>query len=253
MVEQSKINPSAALLIIGNEILSGRTQDSNLKYLAETLLTKGIKLIEARVIPDIEFEIMKAVTELRTKVDYLFTTGGIGPTHDDITAECMAKAFNVPLELNSNARSILLSYYGSESELTEARLKMAMIPVGASLISNPVSGAPGFKIENVHVMAGVPRIMQAMLDDVMMSLIGGELITSMTVGCNLGESVLAKRLTVIQDHYPSVEIGSYPQFRNGAVGVSLVTRGTDKQIVNEVKEKIKSMIIDLGGEIKSEF
>ena len=246
-------NPTATMLIIGNEILSGRTQDSNLKYLAETLLRKGIKIIETRIVPDIENEIIDAVNILRKKSDYCFTTGGIGPTHDDITALAISKAFGVDLLLNPDARQILLNYYGSEKELTEARLKMAQIPSGASLILNPVSGAPGFKIENVYVMAGVPRIMQAMLDDVMISLIGGAKIHALTISCNLGESVLAKRLETIQSRYPDVEIGSYPQYRNGVVGVSLVARGVDFDHVTNARDLIRGMIFDLGGDVTAEF
>lgn len=245
--------PTAALIIIGNEILSGRTQDTNLKYLAETLLTKGIRIVEVRVIPDVEPLIIATVNEMRAKVDYLFTTGGIGPTHDDITAEAIARAFHVPLTLNADARKILLSYYGSEDQLTPPRLKMAHVPEGARLILNPVSGAPGFNIANVYVMAGVPKIMQAMLDDVMISLQDGPQILSKTIACNLGESALAEALTAIQADHGDIEIGSYPQYKAGVLGVSLVARGVDGQKIDEVVKKIRAMIVTLGGAITAEF
>jgi molybdenum cofactor synthesis domain-containing protein len=246
-------NPTAALIIIGNEILSGRTQDTNLKYVAERLLTKGIKLIEVRVVQDDQEKIVFAINEVRSQYNYVFTTGGIGPTHDDITAESVAKAFGVPLELNKDAREILLKYYGAEDQLTESRLKMAYIPMGASLILNPVSGAPGFKIGNVHVMAGVPKIMQAMLDDVLPTLMNGELIYSRTVSCNLGESMMALHLTDIQHKYLDIEIGSYPQYRAGTLGVSLVARGIDQTKIAQAINDIKNMIHRLGGEITAEL
>lgn len=245
-------NPTASLLIIGNEILSGRTQDTNLKYLAETLLTKGIRLIEVRVVPDVESQIINALHALRSKSTYVFTTGGIGPTHDDITAESVAKAFDTTLELHARAREILLGYYGSEDQLTPPRLKMAHIPVGAELILNPVSGAPGFHIDNVFVMAGVPKIMQAMLDDILPSLSEGHKILSHTVSCNLGESMMALQLTDIQNKYPETDIGSYPQYRAGHLGVSLVVRGTDKNMISSAATDIKQMIISLGGEVTTE-
>lgn len=246
-------NPTAALLIIGNEILSGRTQDTNLKYLAEKLLTKGVKLAEVRVVPDIEAKIITALNELRANVDYVFTTGGIGPTHDDITAESVAKAFNVPLDQNEEARAILKNYYGDEQELTEARLRMARIPRGAQLVLNPVSGAPGFQIENVFVMAGVPRIMQSMLDDIIPRLESGDQIFSLTIASlNIAESVMAEPLERIQNEYPSIEIGSYPQYRSGVFAVSFVLRGTDINLMNEAKEKIKTEILKRNGSIQAE-
>ena len=172
---------SAALLIIGDEILSGRTQDINIKHLAEKLGSKGIALREVRVVPDVEAKIIKAVNELRAEADYLFTTGGIGPTHDDITSESVAKAFGVAIERNKKAFDILVKHYGSEKELNDARLKMTMIPVGAQLIANPVSSAPGFILGNVYVMAGVPKIMQGMLDGVLEGLRGGAVVRANTV------------------------------------------------------------------------
>ena len=245
--------PTVSMLIIGNEILSGRTQDTNLKYLAETLLTKGIRMMEVRVVPDDESTIIASLNELRAKSTYTFTTGGIGPTHDDITAECIAKAFGVPLELNARARDILLGYYGSEDQLTEPRLKMAHIPVGADLILNPVSGAPGFHIGNVFVMAGVPKIMQAMVDDILPRLSTGAKILSHSVSCDLGESMMALQLTAIQNKYPDIEIGSYPQYRAGALGVSLVARGTDQAHITGAVDDIKTMILSLGGNITAEL
>ena len=164
----------ACLIIIGNEILSGRTHDKNLPYLAEELNTLGVRLVETRVIPDIEDTIIETLNECRAKFDYVFTTGGIGPTHDDITSECVAKAFGVAIELNADAHDLLKSHYDNPADLNEARLRMARIPVGAELIQNPISKAPGFRMENVYVMAGVPMIMQAMFQGIKHQLIGGK-------------------------------------------------------------------------------
>ncbi len=241
------VQHTAALLIIGNEILSGRTQDTNTPWIAAKLAERGIRLVEVRVVPDIEGRIIDAIHELQPKATYLFTTGGIGPTHDDITTESVAKAVNVPVELNEDARKMLLTYYKSADKLTEARLKMAHIPKGATLISNPVSGAPGFKIENIFVMAGVPLIMQAMLDHVLPELVSGVPILSNTVTCDLPESLIAIQLAEIQRNYPDIEIGSYPHFRAGEIGLSLVLRATDKEMLNEATEKVVDMIKKSGG------
>lgn len=239
---------SASLLIIGNEILSGRTQDTNTMWIATKLAEKGIKLSEVRVVPDIEEEIIAAVHALRVKSTYLFTTGGIGPTHDDITSATMAKAFGVEYELNAEARAILLSYYQSEDQLTPARLRMAHIPHGAKLIENPVSGAPGFNIENVYVMAGVPRIMQAMLDGILPELATGQPILSNTVTCDLHESKIAEALENIQNKYKSVDIGSYPHFRAGDMGLSLVLRSTDNDAMHAATRDVVAMIRSYGSE-----
>ncbi len=239
---------TAAIIIIGNEILSGRTQDTNTAWIATKLAERGIKLLEVRVIPDLEEAIVATVHELRRKVTYVFTTGGIGPTHDDITSATMAKVFGVPCGLHAEARAILLDHYGSEEQLTPARLKMAHIPEGAKLIYNPVSGAPGFQMENVYVMAGVPRIMQAMLDGVLPELATGCPILSNTVTCDIPESQLAAPLEAIQKNYATVDIGSYPHFRDGAKGVSLVLRSSDNDPLHQATRDVVAMVRSFGQE-----
>lgn len=238
----------AAIVVIGDEILSGRTKDTNTAWIAEQMVQTGIVLSEVRVVPDIRDEIVFAVNALRKKFDYVFTTGGIGPTHDDITAEAIAHAFGAELELNEEAYGILVRHYGSEQEVTPARRKMALIPVGASLINNPVSGAPGFQMENVFVMAGVPRIMQAMLDDIKPRLKRGRPVLSNTIACSLFESAVAEPLAKIQDRYPTVSIGSYPHFRGGILGLSLVLRSTENDPLDEATAEVIRMVTDLGGE-----
>ena len=238
---------TAAALIIGNEILSGRTHDSNTPWLAEQLVDIGIRLIEVRVVPDIEAEIISATNDLRRKANYVFTTGGIGPTHDDITAQSIARAFDVALELNSEAYQLLLNHYGDEKEITPPRKKMAMIPQGARLIYNPVSSAPGFNIENVYVLAGVPRIMQAMFDYIRTLLTPGKPILSNTIACSLYESAVAEDLTKLQEKYAHVDIGSYPHYRGGVLGLSLVVRSTDKDAIDAATQDIVEMIERLGG------
>ncbi len=245
---QTKDTYSVALVIIGNEILSGRTQDTNTPWIAENLLSMGVVLHQVRVVPDVEGEIVAAVNDLRGKVDYVFTTGGIGPTHDDITAEAIAKAFGAAIELNEEAYQILVRHYGSEAEVTPPRKKMAMIPAGASLINNPVSGAPGFQIENVFVLAGVPRIMQAMFDDVKTRLSKGKPVLSNTIACSLAESAIAEPLEAVQKKYPVVSIGSYPHFRGGILGLSLVLRSTDDPTLDRATREVIDVIASLGGE-----
>lgn len=234
----------AALLIIGNEILSGRTQDANAKYIAEKLGARGIVLAEIRVVPDIEAKIVKAVNELRAEVKYLFTTGGIGPTHDDITADSVAKAFGVAVHEDPAARKVLEDNYGA-ANLNPARLKMAVIPKGAALIPNPVSGAPGFIIGNVYVMAGVPKIMQGMMDSIVPTLEEGAITHSKTVVCEIAESKIAAPLADLQKKYPDIDIGSYPQYQPGKPRVSLVFRGTDEKRIflaaDELCEILKAM------------
>ncbi|MEM6781470.1 MAG: competence/damage-inducible protein A [Pseudomonadota bacterium] len=239
---------TAALIIVGNEILSGRTQDKNTAWLAEQLNQRGIAMREVRVIPDIQEVIVKTVNEMREQVNYVFTTGGIGPTHDDITAESVAKAFGVELELNNSAYNMLLDYYQDEAEITEARKKMAMIPVGASLIGNPVSGAPGFILGNVHVMAGVPKIMQGMFEGLVCNLAEGAVTHSQSVSCNLQESQLAPGLSDIQDKHAHVDIGSYPNYRTNGGGVSVVVRATDKEAVKAAGAEVVKLIQSLGQE-----
>ncbi|MGH1376358.1 MAG: competence/damage-inducible protein A [Alphaproteobacteria bacterium] len=232
---------TAAMIVIGNEILSGRTQDKNINYVANALVKCGISLIEVRIIPDIEDVIVDTVATLKQRVDYVFTSGGIGPTHDDITADCIAKACGVEIKVSQDAHDMLLAHYG-EADLNEARLRMARIPVGASLIPNPVSAAPGFIIENVHVMAGVPRIMQAMTDHVAATLKGGAILESRTVASSMPESVIAKGLGDIQDCYETVEIGSYPYFQDGVLGVNVVLRSSDPDALGQAEQAVQNYV-----------
>jgi molybdenum cofactor synthesis domain-containing protein len=234
----------AALIIIGNEILSGRTKDKNLAYLAEWLNEIGIQLYEVRVIRDDEKEIIDCVNLLRKKYDYVFTTGGIGPTHDDITTESIAMAFNVELETNPEALKILQSYY-KEGELNEARLKMTLLPKGAELVENPVTKAPGFKMENVFVMAGIPSIMQGMLEGAKAFLKTGNKMTSKSIDVFMPESYVAEELSKMQDNYPEVEIGSYPFNKEGQFGTSLVMRSANldtlERCASDVAEMVKKL------------
>jgi molybdenum cofactor synthesis domain-containing protein len=243
---------TACLLIIGNEILSGRTQDANLAYLAKGLNEVGIRLREARVIPDVPETIIATVNEVRAKYDYVFTTGGIGPTHDDITSECVARAFGLKLVLDQEAKHRLEVRYrqmGGQVELNEARLRMAHVPEGATLIDNTVSAAPGFQIGNVFVMAGVPAIAQAMFDSVKLRLVGGAKVLSRSINCRLAEGTIADDLGAIQTRYPEIDVGSYPFWsRGGGFGVSLVLRGTDPSDLANATEEVAAMIIRHGGE-----
>jgi molybdenum cofactor synthesis domain-containing protein len=239
---------NACLIIIGNEILSGRTQDANLAYLAQGLNSVGIRLREVRVIPDVADTIVATVNELRAKFDYVFTTGGIGPTHDDITSETIARAFGVKWVLDPEARRRLAAGYKNESELNEARLRMAHVPEGAVLIDNPVSRAPGFQIGNVFVLAGVPRIMQAMFDGIKHRLQGGAPVRSRSVVCALPEGILAEGLGKLQLRYQDLDIGSYPFYRRDGHGVALVMRGTDEVRLAAAVDELKIMIRALGDE-----
>jgi molybdenum cofactor synthesis domain-containing protein len=238
---------TACVLIIGNEILSGRTQDENLGFLARGLNDAGIRLREARVIPDIAEIIIATVNEVRRQFDYVFTTGGIGPTHDDITAQCMADAFGVPLIVHPDARRLLESHY-PQGHLNEARLRMARVPEGAVLLPNPISRAPGFQIDNVFVLPGVPNIMRAIFEQLRHRLLGGRRMLSRSVSCGLGEGILAHDLSALQDRWPDLEIGSYPYFRRGDFGVTLVLRGTDGTRLATATEELKQLIASLGGE-----
>jgi molybdopterin-biosynthesis enzyme MoeA-like protein len=243
------MSKTAAVIIIGNEILTGRTPDANLGYIGAKLMGAGIRPAHARTIPDIEEEIIRNVNELRVAYDYVFTTGGIGPTHDDITAESVAKAFGVPLALDAEARARLLRHYGSEAQLNDARLRMAKIPEGAKLIDNPISGAPGFNIGNVYVLAGVPRITQAMLDGVLPTLAGGPPILTRSVGCQLAESKIAAELGDIAKSFSDLEIGSYPWFQaQNNHGLVLVIRGVDRARIDAVEEALCNLIRKMGGE-----
>jgi molybdenum cofactor synthesis domain-containing protein len=230
----------AALLIIGDEILSGRTQDKNLSYLATWLNEAMIQLVEARIVPDDEAEVVSAVNRLRAKYDYVFTTGGIGPTHDDITAHCVAVAFGVSLEVHAEAYRRLSDYYGAE-KFTKARQRMAKTPEGAILIDNPVSVAPGFQMENVFVMAGIPKVMQAMLETVRSRLKAGRRIWSRTLTVNAPESEVAQALGDIQDQFEGVTLGSYPFYREGAVGTEVVIRSADTTALGQAATALVSI------------
>ena len=238
---------TACVLIIGNEVLSGRTPDANLNYMARKLSELGIRLAEARVIPDVESVIVAAVNETRRKYDYIFTTGGIGPTHDDITCLCIAKAFGVGVIRHPEAEALLRSYIPPE-RINEARLKMADVPDGAELIQNPVSRAPGFRIGNVYVMAGVPSIMRAMFDSFAPYLAGGDKVASRAVACYLAEGTVAKGLSDIQDRHPEVDIGSYPFFNAGKFGCTLISRSANPDSLDKVVEQIRALVIQCGGE-----
>jgi molybdopterin-biosynthesis enzyme MoeA-like protein len=237
----------ACLVIIGNEILSGRTQDTNLAYIAKGLNAVGIRLREARAIPDVAETIIATINEMRARFTYVFTTGGIGPTHDDITSECVARAFGVRHVLDPEAHRVLALNY-KPGELNEARLRMAHIPEGATLIDNPISRAPGFQIGNVFVMAGVPRIMQAMFDGVKHRLAGGTPMLQRSVTCDLAEGILAEGLGRLQQRYADLEIGSYPFYRRGGVGVALVMRGTKADRLAAAVAELMALIRGLGGD-----
>ena len=231
----------AALIIIGNEILSGRTQDKNLSYLANWLNEIGIQLSEVRIIRDEEGIIIETVNYLRKTYNYVFTTGGIGPTHDDITSLSIARAFNVDLEINDKALSILKEYY-KDSELTDARMKMTMMPKGAELVDNPISRAPGFKMENVFVMAGIPLIMQGMLEGARQYLKGGDVIKTTSVDVFTPESNVAEDLAQLQNKFPNVEIGSYPFSKENKFGTSLVLRSKDEELLNNCKLELLKIV-----------
>jgi molybdenum cofactor synthesis domain-containing protein len=243
-------NPTAAVIIIGNEILSGRTRDANLSFIGTRCDHLGIELREARVIPDERQTIIDTVNFCRNAFDYVFTTGGIGPTHDDITAASIAGAFDVKLERNADAVVAMDRYY-PKGKLNEARLRMADIPAGAVLIDNPVSGAPGFQIENVFVLPGVPSIMQAMFDGITDRLVGGLPVLTESVRTDITEGTIATDLAKIQEAYPEVAIGSYPFFKLGALGVNLVLRSTDSGRLQDAVLEVKDMIRELGGKVFS--
>lgn len=236
---------TACLIIIGNEILSGRTQDKNLAWLAQQLNSQGVRLMESRIIPDIEEVIIKTVNECRARFDVVFTTGGIGPTHDDITSGCIAKAFGAKLIRHPEAEAILRRHYTPE-QINEARLKMADIPQGASLVLNPVSAAPGFKMQNVYVFAGVPSIMQAMFANMRHELGEGKPMQSRTVSAFATEGTIAGELAAIQSRYPEIEIGSYPFFKNGRLGTSLVCRGLDDASLSAAGNEVRALLVKYG-------
>ena len=241
---------TAAVLVIGNEILSGRTQDINISYMAKGFTGHGIRLAEARIIPDIDSVIIDTVNALRTTNSYVFTTGGIGPTHDDITADCIAKAFDVGIDIHPEAEKRLLTYWQERDIKPNAdRLRMARIPHGAQLIDNPVSAAPGFAIDNVYVMAGVPRIMQAMFDSILPTLRQGAVIESVSVLCNLGEGTIAAPLRELQARFPDVDLGSYPGQMDGKFRVALVARSADTEQLTKMDTLLRNLVIGAGGNV----
>ena len=239
------MSPTACVLLIGNEILSGKTQDVNLQYLGSKLAKLGVRLTEARVLPDDENIIVSTVNECRARFDYVFTTGGIGPTHDDITSQCIATAFSRELILDEDAVACLRR---GSFELNEARLKMARVPEGATLIDNPLSNAPGFRVENVFVLAGVPSIARAMFETIAADLTAGEPIFSRNVDIYLREGDIAGPLERIASEYHDVEIGSYPFKRDGRFGANLVVRGTNDEQLEEILAEIIAAMKELGGE-----
>ena len=243
---------TAGIIIIGNEVLSGRTKDINTSTLAKWLNSLGINVREVRVIPDVEKDIIETVNALRKKFDYIFTTGGIGPTHDDITAESISKAFNLEYGFHKQAFSILEKYY-KPGEFNEGRQKMAKMPTTANLILNPTSGAPGFYVKNVFCLPGVPSILQSMIGGLKNELVGGDPIISITISLRTVESEIAKSITEIQNKNNDVEIGSYPFFRAGKLGVSIVLRSSNKSKLEkcnlELLKFIKSREIEIVEEV----
>ena len=225
---------TAGLVVIGDEILSGRTQDRNVAQIASWLNVQGIRLSEVRVVPDIEARIVEAVNALRDGNDYLFTTGGIGPTHDDITVDSIAAALGVPVVVHPEARAILERYYADKGGITEARLRMARVPQGAELIRNQLSGAPGIQLGNIFILAGVPHICAGMLDALTGTLEGGRPLVSVTVGAWAAESEVAVLLRQVEEANDGVAIGSYPFFRQGRVGANFVVRSEDEQQARDV-------------------
>ena len=244
---------TAAVLIIGNEILSGRTQDRNLAFLGEQLGEIGIRVQEARVVPDAHEDIAAALDALRARYDYVFTTGGIGPTHDDITADSVARTFGVGIDYHPEVYTALKTHFeGKGLKANEARMRMARIPHGARLIDNELSLAPGFQIENVFVLAGVPSIARKMFEGAKKRLSGGAPLGSRSVRVHIGEGSVAEELGGIQSAFPEIEIGSYPWSENGVHGTSLVLRGTHPARVNEAFAAVFEMAARLGGEPREE-
>ena len=239
MNKNKKVN--ATILIIGNEILSGRTQDTNTSTLATWLNSIGVKVGEVRVIPDIEKTIIDTLNLLRSTYDYVFTTGGIGPTHDDITAEAVSKTFGLKYEMHKKAYKILEAYY-KLGEFNEGRQKMVWMPKNANLILNPTSGAPGFNVENVFCLPGVPSILKSMLGGLTNKIVGGEPILSLTISLRTVESEIANSLTKVQDNNKDVEIGSYPFFQAGKLGVSIVIRSEDKSKIDNCNLQILKFV-----------
>lgn len=240
---------TACLMLIGNELLSGRTQDKNMAFIAKGLNEMGIQLRAAYVIPDIRETIIETLNKARAEFDYVFTTGGIGPTHDDITSECVAAAFGVGMFRDPDTVKLMTERVEARGDvMNEARLRMATFPVGAEMLKNEISAAPGYKIENVFVMAGVPRIMQAMFGEAKQHLTGGQKVMARGLAIDLGEGTIADGLAGVQARYRDIDIGSYPQMREG-VGfrVSIVLRGTDEDMLERAHADVMQVMRDLGG------
>jgi molybdenum cofactor synthesis domain-containing protein len=238
---------TAAMIVIGDEILSGRTRDRNIGHLADVMTAIGIDLKEVRIVADEEGQIIEAVNALRARHDYVFTTGGIGPTHDDITADSVARAFGVPCEPDAATHALLAAHYAERGlEFNEARQRMARMPRGAETIANPVSMAPGFRIGNVHVMAGVPAIFQAMLDNVVPTLKTGTKLVSAIVHCPFGEGVIGVPLAEIQKAHPETIIGSYPKYLDGAFWTELVVRARSESALEAARADVQALVDSLG-------
>lgn len=237
---------TAGMVVIGDEILSGRTKDRNIGHLADVLTAVGIDLKQVRIVADDEQDIVEAVNSLRSRYDYVFTTGGIGPTHDDITADSIAAAFELPCDYHEEAYRLLEAHYAARGiPFTDARKRMARTPRGASLIANPVSVAPGFRIENVHVMAGVPAIFQAMLDNVIPTLRTGVRLLSATVACPLGEGTIGGPLTAIQKAHPETIIGSYPKYDGKSFRTEIVVRSRSQEALEVAVKAVEEMLDSL--------
>ena len=243
---------TAGLLLIGDELLSGRTQDRNLSPIATWLNLQGIRLAEVRVVPDVHGQIVEAVDALRARYDYLFTTGGIGPTHDDITVDAIAAALGVSVVVHPKARATLEAYYADRGGLNEARLRMARVPEGAELIENEASGAPGIRVGNVFIMAGIPRIAAMMLDALSGRLEGGQPMLSRTVGCWVPESEVAVLLGETERDHPGCQIGSYPFFREGKVGANFVIRSTDQEALDACRDDLVARLEGAGRAVVEE-
>ena len=241
---------TAAVLAIGDELLSGRTKDKNIGHLAELLTTAGVDLEEARIVPDNQDRIVEALNALRSRYDYVFTSGGIGPTHDDITADAVAAAFGVACTHDPAALALLGAHYAERGlEFTEARRRMARMPVGSSHIDNPVSRAPGFVIGNVHVMAGVPSVFRAMLDNVLPTLRTGVRVLSDKVSCPFGEGDIGDPLTAVAKAHPGVIIGSYPRFSGDRFSTEIVLRSRDQGAIDAAKGDVEAMLVSVGAKL----
>ncbi|MGK6356843.1 competence/damage-inducible protein A [Sphingomonas sp. DT-207] len=237
---------TAALVVIGDEILSGRTQDRNVAQIASWLNVQGIRLAEVRIVPDVEPAIVEAVNALRARNDYCFTTGGIGPTHDDITVDAIAAALGVPVVIHPQARAVLERHYETRGGLTDARLRMARVPEGAELIPNRMSGAPGIRVGNLFILAGVPHIAAGMLDALTGTLEGGQPLVSRTIGAWAAESEIAELLRETERVHPGVAIGSYPFFREGRTGANFVVRATDPALVEQCSDALAAGLRENG-------